>query len=185
MTSHRSAARRTTTLTALALALSMSLLLSSCQKDAAEQAETASTEAPLAEDASTRAPETETGPATEPAAEAVVTPAAQPLIVPGTDAAIIQDRSDTVTAAPGFDSKHFAGMYVDGDTVLEVTDDGLFVLNISGDSVEGTWSAQAGGKTVLLDPNSKGQQDRTVKILSADSVKIDGGATMQRHHGGH
>ena len=48
-----------------------------------------------------------------------------------------------------------------------------------GATVTGTWSAQPGGKTVLLDPDSKGEADRTVEIVSGDSVKL-GGATLQR-----
>ena len=52
-------------------------------------------------------------------------------------------------------------------------------LNDRGATVTGTWSAQPDGKTVLLDPDSKGEADRTVEIVSGDSVKL-GGATLQR-----
>lgn len=159
--------RKSVSLLWLPLSLSIALVATGCQKDAptdgaapvedsAENTEVAPVEAPKA---------AEQAPAPEPA--------------PGTDAVVVEDRSSPASAAAGFDIKAFEGKYVTGATTLEVTLEGTFTLNENGATVTGTWSAQPGGKTVLLDPDSKGDADRTVEIVSADSVKL-GGATLQR-----
>lgn len=145
------------------------------------------TPAPVAEPAaSVETPADQTTPATPPPAEDIktVAPAEIPAVVPGTDAAIIEDHSNTSKEVSGFDTKNFAGLYVEGDTALNVTDDGMFALNIDGNAIDGTWSVKPDGKTVVLDPDSKGEADHKLRILSQDSVQIDGGATLQRHHGG-
>ena len=161
--------------TLLWLALPFALLAAGCQKDAAEEARTAQA-------AETVAEETSAQPGTAPAAEikAVQTP---PPPVPGTDAAIIEDRSTPAAAAPSFDSKAFEGRFVSGQTALQVTADGIFALDIDAATINGTWSLQPGGKTVTLDPDSKSEADRELEILSNDSVKIVGGATLKRQGG--
>lgn len=159
--------RKSVSLLWLPLSLSIALVTTGCQKDAptdqaapvedtAENTEVAPIEAPKA---------AEPAPAPEPA--------------PGTDAVVVEDRSSPASAAAGFDIKAFEGKYVTGATTLDVTLEGTFTLNENGATVTGTWSAQPGGKTVLLDPDSKGDADRTVEIVSADSVKLNG-ATLQR-----
>jgi len=163
----------------LCFALLLTLFVAGCQKDAAEEAEAASTTETVAE-----AP---AEPVAEPIAEPVlenkaVAPPPPPAPVPGTDAAIIEDRSTPTAAAPTFDAKAFAGHYVSGGTALEVTADGMFALNIDGNAVDGTWTLMPGGKMVVLDPDSKGETDRRIEILSKDSVKIVGGATLARHN---
>ena len=99
-----------------------------------------------------------------------------------------------VTGAAGFIGSHLVDrLLADGHRVVGVdnmsrgTRENLapalgrqdFTLIDNGATVTGTWSAQPGGKTVLLDPDSKGEADRTVEIVSGDSVKL-GGATLQR-----
>ncbi len=154
------------------LALPLALFAAGCQKDAAEEAETA----PMAEVAAE--------PVAAPAAEIkAVEPAPPPAPVPGTDAAIIEDRSTPAAAAPSFDSKAFQGRFVAGKTALDITADGVFALDIDGATVNGTWSLQPGGKKVTLDPDSKGDTDRELELLSNDSVKIVGGATLKRQDG--
>lgn len=159
--------RKSVSLLWLPLSLSIALVATGCQKDAptdqaapvedtAENTEVAPVEAPKA---------AEPAPAPEPA--------------PGTDAVVVEDRSSPASAAAGFDIKAFEGKYVTGATTLDVTLEGTFTLIDNGATVTGTWSAQPGGKTVLLDPDSKGDADRTVEIVSADSVKLNG-ATLQR-----
>ena len=106
-----------------------------------------------------------------------------PAALPGTDAAIIEDRSTPAAAAPSFDSKAFQGRFVSGKTALDITADGVFALDTDGAIVNGTWSLQAGGKKATLDPDSKGEADRELDILSNDSVKIVGGATLKRQNG--
>lgn len=159
--------RKSVPLLWLPLSLSIALVATGCQKDAP-----AETEAP----ADTAAESTEVAPVEAPKA---AEPAPAPAPVPGTDAVVVEDRSTPADAAAGFDIKAFEGKYTAGATTLEVTLEGMFSLNDNGATVTGTWSAQPGGKTVLLDPDSKGEADRTVEIVSNDSVKL-GGATLQR-----
>lgn len=149
------------------LPLSIALVAAGCQKDPpADSAAPAEDTAEATEVAPVEAPK-----AAEPA------PAPEP--APGTDAVVVEDRSTPADAAAGFDIKAFEGKYVTGATTLEVTLEGTFTLSDNGATVTGTWSAQPGGKSVLLDPDSKGEADRTVEIVSADSVKLNG-ATLQR-----
>lgn len=159
--------RKSVPLLWLPLSLSIALVATGCQKDAP-----AETEVP----ADTAAESTDVAPVEAPKA---AEPAPAPAPVPGTDAVVVEDRSTPADAAAGFDIKAFEGKYTAGATTLEVTLEGMFTLNDNGATVTGTWSAQPGGKTVLLDPDSKGEADRTVEIVSNDSVKL-GGATLQR-----
>ncbi len=160
----------------LCLVLPLALFAAGCQKDAAEEADAS----PATGDTATEMP-------AEPAADAstdtkAVEPAPPPTPVPGTDAAIIEDHSTPTAAAPSFDAKAFAGHFVSGATKLQITADGMFTLDIDGNTVNGTWTLQPGGKQVTLDPDSKGETDRQLEIVSNDSVKIVGGATLTRHN---
>ena len=159
--------RKSVSLLWLPLSLSIALVATGCQKDAP-----AETEAP----ADTAAESTEVAPVEAPKA---AEPAPAPEPAPGTDAVIVEDRSSPADAAAGFDIKAFEGKYAAGATTLEVTLEGKFTLNDNGATVTGTWNAQPGGKTVLLDPDSKGEADRSVEIVSNDSVKLNG-ATLKR-----
>lgn len=154
------------------LTLSLALTVVGCKPDSAETTETATAEtAPV-----------EAAPAAEPAATAgpLDTKAVEPPTpVPGTDAAIVEDRSSPVDAAPSFDAKAFAGRYAAGDTALEVTADGMFALTTGGAMVDGTWTLLPGGKKITLDPNSKGEQDRVLDVVSGDSIKL-AGVTLKR-----
>jgi hypothetical protein len=156
------------------LALPFALFATGCQKDAAEEAEAASATDVAAE-----------APAAEPAPVEAVKAAEPPAPLPGTDAAIIEDHGTPTAAAPSFDAKAFEGHYASGDTTLEITADGTFALKIDGNAIDGNWTLQPGGKTATLDPNSKGETDRQIEIVSNDSVKIVGGATLTRHSGAH
>jgi CubicO group peptidase (beta-lactamase class C family) len=156
---------RKTTASLLCSALFLALFASGCQQDAAREAEEAS-----ATDAATDA-------TAEPAVETrAVEPPPPPTPVPGTDAAIVQDNSTPVAAVPTFDAKAFAGRYAAGDTALEITADGMFALTLGGNAIDGTWTLQADGKTVTLDPDSKSETDRQLQVVSADSVKLAGTA---------
>jgi hypothetical protein len=160
--------RKSVSLLWLPLSLSVAFALTACQQDTAAEAD-ASAEAVAVDDG-------EVAPVEAPKA---AEPAPLPEPAPGTDAVIVEDRSSPASAAAGFDIKAFEGKYVAGATTLEIALEGGFTLNDNGATVTGTWSAQPGGKTVLLDPDSKGEADRTVEIVSGDSVKL-GGATLQR-----
>lgn len=154
---------RKTTAPLLCSALLLALFASGCQQDAAHEAEEASA----------------TDAAAEPAAAVetkAVEPPPPPAPVPGTDAAIVEDHSTPVAAVPSFDAKAFAGRYAAGDTALEITADGMFALTLGGNAIDGTWTLQADGKTVTLDPDSKSETDRQLELVSADSVKLAGTA---------
>lgn len=159
------------------LALPLVLFAAGCEKDAAEEADRA------AESTAEVAPAepSPAAPAPEPSVDArAVVPAAAPVPVPGTDAAIVEDRSTLTAAAPGFDAKAFEGRYISGKTSLLIGANGVFALEIDGATIDGTWSLQPGGKRVTLDPDSKGESDRQLDIVSNDNVKIVGGATLAR-----
>ena len=156
------------------LALPFALFATGCQKDAAEEAEAAPATDVAAE-----------APAADPAPVETVKAAEPPAPLPGTDAAIIEDHATPTAAAPSFDAKAFAGQYASGDTTLDIAADGTFALKIDGNAIDGNWTLQPGGKTATLDPNSKGETDRQIEIVSNDSVKIVGGATLTRHSGAH
>lgn len=157
----------------LCSALLLALLASGCQKDAAEEAEAASADAAATTDAA--AADAATAPV-EPLVEEKVAAPEPPKPLPGTDAVVIEDRSTPIAAAPTFDAKAFAGRYADGGTALDIAAEGTYVLTIDGNTVDGTWTLQKDGKKITLDPNSKGENDRKLEVVSADSVKLDGKA---------
>lgn len=158
------------------LALPFALIVTGCQKDAAEEAEAAS-----ATETAVQTPAEQIEPAADVAVETrTVEPPPPPTIVPGTDAAIVENHSTPTTAAPNFDSKAFDGRYASDNTTLVINADGTFTLDIDGNTIDGNWTLQAGGKKVTLDPNSKGETDRQIDIVSNDSVKLVGGATLKR-----
>ena len=102
----------------------------------------------------------------------------QPL--PGTDAVIVAQQSGPAAAAPDFDARAFAGTYSAGTTRLDIGADGQFALDESGQVLTGTWTLQAGGKTIVLDPDAKGDTDRLLQLEPDGSVRIAGGATLRR-----
>ncbi len=158
---------RKTTASLLCSALLLALFASGCQQDAAREAEEASATDAANDAAAEPAPAVETK---------AVEPPPPPTPVPGTDAAIVEDRSTPVAAVPTFDAKAFAGRYAAGDTALEITADGMFALTLGGNAIDGTWTLQPDGKTVTLDPDSKSETDRQLEVVSADSVKLAGTA---------
>jgi hypothetical protein len=152
-------------------ALLIALFASGCRQDTAAEAETA------AETDTRDATEAGSEPTTEPAP--VTAPPPPPTPEPGTDAEVVEDRGSPTAAAPTFDAKAFAGRYAAGDTALEVSADGTFTLSGKDGETTGTWTLQPGGTKVTLDPDSKSEQDRTLDVMSTDSVKLDGVA-LQR-----
>jgi hypothetical protein len=163
------------------LALPLALFAAGCQKDAAEEAEAAAPSDATAETTAEVPATSAADSAAAPVAETrTVEPAPPPAPVPGTDAAIIEDRDTPTAAAPGFDAKTFAGRYASSNTTLDISADGTYVLNTDGNAIDGTWTLKPGGKKITLDPNSKSETDRQLEIVSNDSLKIVGGATLKR-----
>jgi copper homeostasis protein (lipoprotein) len=157
------------------IALLIALFATGCRQDSAAEAETATdAETRAATDAAADPTSAETAPA-----PAALPPPPPPAPEPGTDAAVIEDRATPTDAAPSFDAKAFAGRYSAGDTVLEIDAGGMFSLTGKDGTISGTWTLQPDGRKVTLDPDSKSEQDRTLEVISADSVKLDG-AALQR-----
>ena len=116
-------------------------------------------------------------PQAEPAAPAPAEPAA-PAAAPVADA----------TPAPvAFDAKAFAGTFSGTlpcadcpgiDTKIALATDGTYTVeetyqdrkdgHFKGD---GTWTAEADGKRIRLDPNSKSDEDRMFEVISNDEIR--------------
>lgn len=155
------------------IALLIALFAAGCGRDSASEAENAA-------DAETRAAtDADAAPAETAPTPAPLPPPPPPAPEPGTDAAVIEDRASPTDAAPTFDAKAFAGRYSAGETVLEIDAGGMFTLAGKDGTISGTWTLQPDGRKVTLDPDSKSEQDRTLEVISADSVKLDG-AALQR-----
>jgi copper homeostasis protein (lipoprotein) len=145
----------------LALALATTLALAACQRDA--------------EPAPAATP--------EPAAEA---PAAATDPVAATDATEVAPSPPTADAG-AFDTKGFAGEFGATGTSLEIAGDGTYRLREQAESAgadletAGTWTAEANGKHLLLDPHSKAEPDRHYEIVSHDELRAaDGSHSLRR-----
>ena len=117
---------------------------------------------------------------------AAVEPATQPA------PAVTPQASDSdLTAKSGdVDMKAFPGTFTGTlpcascpgiDTRLELQAEGPFKLTetYQGETaapvvLEGTWTVEDGGKRVLLDPNSKSEQDRSFEIVSNEEIRLLG-----------
>ena len=108
-----------------------------------------------------------------PAATTAAAPEANPV-----DATAVVDNTPAAEAA-AVDSKAIAGNFSDGESVLELRADGSYVqtLNVGGSAIssDGNWSGVAGGKSLLLDPNSKSAEDVSFDIVSNDELRTDNG----------
>lgn len=128
-------------------------------------------------------------PAADPAPNAA--PAEAPAVpvesgsVAGTDATAVvnHDRPDPA----GFDRKAFAGTFAGTvpcadcpgiETHLTIDADGTFRLGETyqerdgSSETTGTWTIDAGGKRLLLDPDTKDADDRHFEIVSKDEVRM-------------
>ena len=108
-----------------------------------------------------------------PAAEAA--PAVAETAPAATPSAVISevDHNSPASAAPGFDVKAFAGEYGGGGIKLAIDADGRYTLGNanSGASTQGTWTIEADGKHVLLDPESKDEADRRFEIAANGELR--------------
>lgn len=119
----------------------------------------------------------------------------QPLAEPV--AAITPAASATTTAtapiaasstAPALDQKGFAGTFASDTSAIALNADGTFDLKEVQAEFDGTWTAEADGAQIRLDPNSKAEPDRLyavagkdqIRPLDADGQPIDGAPGLQR-----
>lgn len=133
-------------------------------------------------------------PANEPTDEVRAVDATAPGSRPATtepagviDATRVVDRAPVADAAPGFDVKAFAGVFVAEGARLQLATDGTYAFTVHAESAgadlvsTGTWTVEAGGGEVLLDPDSKAGADQRFKIVSADRlVAVVGGRVLRR-----
>ena len=129
-------------------------------------------------------PAAEPAPATTATAEAPTAPVESGNVA-GTDATAVvhHDRPDPA----GFDRKAFAGTFAGTvpcadcpgiETHLAIDADGTFRLDETyqdrdaGVQTTGTWTIDADGKRLLLDPDTKDAADRHFEIVSKDEIRM-------------
>lgn len=144
------------------------LLLAGCNRQAENEAPGADAEpAPAAQEqvATPASPDEMAGPAAGPT-DAIAEVDHAP---PGGDAA--------------FDAKAFAGTFAAEGTSLAIAADGTYTLTVHAESADadltsgGTWTVQADGRELLLDPEDKSEPDRVYRIASADALLDAAGDT--------
>ena len=122
-------------------------------------------------------------------AEAPPAAAAETAPVEQAKSAVISevDHNSPSSAAPGFDAKAFAGTYGGTlpcadcpgiDTSIAFTPEGGYTLSEvyrdrdAGSFVsKGTWTVKEDGKTLLLDPEAKQEQDRWYVVVSPTELR--------------
>ena len=121
--------------------------------------------------------------------EQVATPAA-PDEVAGPIAGATDAIAEIDHAAPGgdtaFDAKAFAGTFAAEGTSLAIAADGTYTLTVRAESADadltsgGTWTVQADGRELLLDPEDKSEPDRLYRIASSDRLRAEDGSFLVR-----
>ncbi len=103
------------------------------------------------------------------------------------DATSVVDRAPVAGAAPGFDVKAFAGTFATEGANLRLDPDGTYTLVVHAESADadlattGTWTVEADGAELLLDPASKDEPDRRYAITSNDALtSVEGGQVLRR-----
>lgn len=103
------------------------------------------------------------------------------------DAIRVVDRGPVAGAAADFDVKAFAGTFAAEGATLQLASDGTYTLVVHAESADadlttaGTWSVEADGAELLLDPDSKDESDRRYAITSNDALTaLDGGQVLRR-----
>ena len=121
-----------------------------------------------------------------PAPEPAIAPAETTDPAPGTDATDVVDHSSPAEVV-AFDTKGFAGRFGATGTSLDIAADGTYRLGVHAKSANanvetaGTWTVEADGKHILLDPSSKAEADRRYEIVSHDELRaVDGGQSLGR-----
>lgn len=134
---------------------------------------------PVPETAAGPSPDAPTAPA---AAEAATSRPAQAI-----DAVAIADMTSPVAdAPPGFDTKAFAGTYSAPGTTLAIDAGGSYRMRVDGEGADGgpestgTWTLEADGIHVLLDPDSKSGVDRRYALAPGELRPDAGGPALRR-----
>lgn len=129
--------------------------------------------------------EAEPAPASE---SAVVTPAETTGPAAATDATAVVEHASPAGDVVAFDTKGFAGRFGAAGSRLEIAADGTYRYNPGTDAgleSQGTWTAEANGKQILLDPDSKSEADRRYEVVSHDELRAsDGSQSLRREASG-
>ena len=118
-----------------------------------------------------------TEPASQPPAQAPVPPDAVADPTAGTDAIAVIDHGSPAGDDATFDAKAFAGTYAAEGTSLAIVADGSYTLTVHAESAgadlssDGTWTLQADGREILLDPEDKSEPDRRFQVVSNDRLR--------------
>lgn len=95
-------------------------------------------------------------------------------------------------AAPALDQKGFAGTFAGGGSTVTLVADGTFSLKDADAAFDGSWTAEADGARIRLDPNSKAEPDRLFAVGSQDEIRpldaggqpLEGSIGLQREASG-
>ena len=108
-----------------------------------------------------------------------------------TDATTTVDPASPPGDTAGLEVKAFAGTFSETGTSLELAAEGTYRLNMHAESAnadlatDGTWTIEADGRHVLLDPTSKSEADRRYEIVSRDELRaVEGGQSLGREGAG-
>ncbi len=158
-------------LTAL-LALALTLALAACRQESAPPGDAAEPQPVASADSAPAAAEPEAG------------------TIPGTDATEAIDNGPLDPAAQmvgGVHVRDFAGTFSTEGARIEFKGDGTYAMTVHAASADadlassGSWSAEAGGNEILLDPDDKSEPDRRYTVVSKDEIRqVDGGQTLRR-----
>lgn len=77
----------------------------------------------------------------------------------------------TTSVAPALDVKGFAGTFTGSGTTITLAADGGFSLKDGTAGFDGTWTAEADGAQIRLDPNSKSEPDRLYAVGGQDEIR--------------
>lgn len=123
-------------------------------------------------------PATETAPTVTTAPAAAPAPA--PVAVPGPAPAAAAPAAEDPNA--DFDKGAFAGTFSGGGLTLDLRADGTYGLEAADGVSQGSWTHEAGTRTVRLDPGSKGAQDRVFRLVDRDTLAVADatGAALRR-----
>lgn len=105
------------------------------------------------------------------------------------DATRVVDRAPVAGAGAGFDARAFAGTFVAEGAALRLAADGTYAFTVRAESADadlpgtGTWTVEAGGTELLLDPDSKDAPDQRFTIASTDELVATAGGHVLRRDG--
>lgn len=78
-----------------------------------------------------------------------------------------------------FDVGAFSGTFTGDGIRLELHADGSYGMDGPGGISQGTWTHEAANASIRLDPGSKAEDDRLLRMTDRDTLAVDG-ATLRR-----